>query len=192
MDLDTDNPSTTTNRKLDRDMRTLRTLGVLAVTASAIALLPATSATAADTETTFTLSGGALTLTAAESAALGNTASGDTSVTGQLGTVSVTDARGGVVGWGASAASEDFTHSTANAGSTSTGITYTGGAVTESGTVTIADGTTTALTAAPAAVATATGVNGNNTASWNPTLDVTLPSSALTGAYSATVTTSVA
>lgn len=173
-------------------MRTLRTLGVLAVTASAIALLPATSATAADTETTFTLSGGALTLTAAESAALGNTASGDTSVTGQLGTVSVTDARGGVVGWGASAASEDFTHSTANAGSTSTGITYTGGAVTESGTVTIADGTTTALTAAPAAVATATGVNGNNTASWNPTLDVTLPSSALAGAYSATVTTSVA
>jgi len=191
MDLDTDNPSTTTNRKLDRNMRTLRTLGVLAITASAIALLPATSATAADTETTFTLTGGSLNLTAAGAATLGDSTSGDTSITGQLGTVSVNDARGGVSGWGATAASEDFTHSSANAGSTSTAISYTGGDVTESGTVTIADGTATALTAEPAAVATATDVNGNNTASWNPTLDVTLPSSALAGAYSATVTTSV-
>ncbi len=37
-----------------------------------------------------------------------------------------------------------------------------------------------------------TAVSGNNTASWTPTLNVTMPAGALADDYSGTVTTSVA
>jgi len=76
-------------------------------------------------------------------------------------------------------------------GSTSTAIAYTPGTPTEDGTSTIAAPAATALTTTAAAVVTATDVSGNNTASWNPTLDVTLPATNLAGSYSGTVTTSI-
>ena len=70
---------------------------------------------------TFSLTGGNLTLTVGASAALTDEASGvaANTITGTLGTVSVTDARGGTAGWVASAGSSTFT----GAGlSTSTGV----------------------------------------------------------------------
>lgn len=172
-------------------MKTLPTLGVLAVAASALALLPVTAVSADATATTFTLDGGSLTYSAAASAALGNSTSGDTSITGTLGTVSVTDLRGGVLGWVVSGSSTDFVRAVSTVGSTSTAIAYTPGTVAKDGTSTIASPAATALTTTPQAVVTATDVSGNNTASWNPTLDVTLPATALAGDYSGTVTTSV-
>jgi len=44
----------------------------------------------------------------------------------------------------------------------------------------------------PAPVITATGIPGRNTATWDPTVHVLLPSGTLAGVYSATITHSVA
>jgi hypothetical protein len=38
---------------------------------------------------------------------------------------------------------------------------------------------------------TATGITGDNTATWNPTIFVTLPDGMIAGVYSATITHSV-
>lgn len=151
------------------------------------AALPASADT---TAATFSLTGGDLTLSVGATAALTNEASGVAAnvITGTLGQVAVTDARGGTAGWVTSAASTTFTGTGL---SVSAGVAYTNGAVTESGTNTIAAVTSAALTTTAAAVATATSVSGNNTASWNPTLDVSMPAGALTGDYAGTVTTSL-
>lgn len=167
----------------------LRTTLLLATASTAIAVGSALPAAAADTATTFTLTGGTLTLSVGASAALTNEASGVAAnvITGTLGAVSVDDARGGTTGWVASAASTTFTGLGL---SVSDGVTYTNGTVTETGTNTVAAANGVSITA-EAAVATATGVSGNNTASWNPTLNVSMPAGALAGAYTGTVTTSL-
>src|SRR5688572_29541154 len=71
----------------------------LTIAAAATALLAGTAlpASADDTATTFTLTGGDLTLAVGTTAALTNEASGvdANTITGTLGTVTVTDARGG-------------------------------------------------------------------------------------------------
>jgi hypothetical protein len=170
-----------------KTFRILGALGALALGASAVAFLPAT-AMAADTDTTFTLTGGELTLSVQPTAALTNAVSGTTSVTGNLGAVSVTDARGGTEAWTASGASTAFT---GVGGSSSTAVSYTGGTVTETGTITVADGTATTLTGVATSVVAPTSLSGNNTAGWSPTLGVTMPAGALADDYSGTVTTSV-
>lgn len=168
----------------------LRTLLLILSTAGALVVGAALPASAADTATTFSLTGGELTLSVGASAALTSEASGVAAnvITGTLGEVAVTDARGGTAGWVASAASTTFTGTGL---SVSSSIAYTNGTVTETGTNTVGAVTSAALTTTAAAVATATGVSGNNTASWNPTLDVSMPAGALAGAYAGTVTTSL-
>ena len=163
---------------------------VILATAATLVVGAALPASADDTSTTFTLTGGGLTLSVGASAALTNEASGVTAnvITGTLGVVTVTDARGGTAGWVASAASTTFTGSGL---SVSDGVAYTNGTVTETGTNSIAAATAESLTTTAAAVATATAVSGNNTASWNPTLDVSMPAGALAGNYAGTVTTSL-
>ena len=104
----------------------------------------------------------------------------------------MSDTRGGTTGWVASGSSTNFVRATSTVGSTSTAIAYTPGTVTKVGTSTIAAPAAIALNTTPVAVVTASAVSGNNTASWNPTLDVTLPATNLAGSYSGTVTTSVA
>lgn len=123
-------------------------------------------------------------------AALTNAATGTTDISGSLGAVSVDDARGGTTAWNVSAASTAFTGALAG-GSSSTAVAYTGGTVTESGTITVADGAEVALTATAASVVAPSSVSGNNTAAWTPTLDVTMPAGALADTYTGTVTTSV-
>jgi hypothetical protein len=172
-------------------MRTspLRTTLLLATASSAIALAGALPASADTTTTTFSLTGGDLTLSVGANAALTNEASdvAASTITGTLGAVSVTDARGGTAGWVASAASTTFT----GAGlSVSDDVAYTNGTVATTGTSSVA-GVTAASITSSAPVATATGVSGNNTATWDPTLDVSMPAGALVGAYTGTVTTSL-
>jgi len=41
-------------------------------------------------------------------------------------------------------------------------------------------------------VVTASGVSGNNTATWNPTISVDVPGTALSGTYTSTITHNVA
>ncbi len=159
-------------------------LGALAL--MAVAVMPASAAT---TDATFTLEGGSLDVTAAAGAALTNGAPGAASVSGSLGAVGVSDTRGSTAGWVMSAASSTFVD---GAGSISTGVSYNSGAATAStGTVTPTSAGATSITAV-ASVAAGTLASGNNTASYTPTLTVSLPASALAGDYTGTVTTSVA
>lgn len=167
----------------------LRTPLVLGATAVALVAGSSLPAHADDTATTFSLTGGALTLSVGATAALADEASGvDANViTGTLGVVTVDDARGGTAGWVASAASTTFT----GVGlSVSDGVAYTNGTMTETGANTVAPATGVSIVE-EAPVATATAVSGNNTASWNPTLDVSMPAGALAGDYEGTVTTSL-
>jgi hypothetical protein len=162
--------------------------GVLSVGALLAATsLPASAATG-DTLTTFALAGGALSIVVQPTAVLGGGASGVASVSGPLGVVTVTDIRGSKVAWSAFGTSTTFVD---GAGTVSTGVSYSPGTITTTGTVTMPAGTPTVLTATPAKVAGPTSIRGNNTASWTPTLTVSLPPDALAGAYSGTVNTSV-
>jgi hypothetical protein len=147
------------------------------------------SAVEGTTATTFTLSGGELSLSVSANATLTDEASGvdANTITGTLGVVAVTDARGGTAGWVTSAASSTFTGTGL---SVSDDVLYTNGTLTETGGNTVAAASALSITTT-APVATATAVSGNNTAAWNPTLDVSMPAGALAGAYAGTVTTSL-
>jgi hypothetical protein len=177
-------------------MNTLRTLGTLAVAGTVLALLPVGSAMAAsgDTITTFTVAPGGLSLTAAPTADWtdDDAASGTTSVTGDLGEVVVDDTRGGTADWTVTVSSTVFTN-TAAPGTPSTGVSYAAGSVTETG---VMDATVTPgdvpVMSTSAAVVTGHDITGNNTATFDPSLTVTLPSRVLAGDYQGTVTTSVA
>ncbi len=172
-------------------MKTLRILGVIAVSASTVALLTATPAMAAagDTTTTFALAGNGISVSVQANAALTDGVSGDASVSGNLGNVKVTDLRGSNTPWNASATSTTFTTGTGNPAST--GVTYGTGAITSTGAIVISPQDGTALTSTATKVAGPTTIVGNNTATWNPTLTVSLPSNAIVGNYSGTINTSV-
>jgi len=162
---------------------------IAAATATVLVLGLALPASADDTATTFTLTGGELTLSVGANAALTDEASGvdANTITGTLGAVTVTDARGGTAGWVTSAASSTFTGTGL---SVSDGVAYTNGTVTTTGTSSVDPATGVSITSIQP-VATATAVSGNNTATWNPTLDVSMPAGALAGDYTGTVTTSL-
>ena len=49
----------------------------------------------------------------------------------------------------------------------------------------------TELSASPQPIVNATNVTGNTTVTWDPTITVTIPGSAVAGAYTATITHSV-
>jgi hypothetical protein len=70
-------------------------------------------------------------------------------------------------------------------------VSYTAGPITKVGTATFTANDPTNLTGVVAAV-TATGITGDNSATWNPTITVTLAGGMAAGIYSATITHSVA
>ncbi|WP_062346815.1 hypothetical protein [Herbidospora yilanensis] len=156
-------------------------------------------AQAADTTVTFTIQGGALTISAPASINLGNTASGAT-LQGTIGPVTVTDLRATLLGsWTAHVSSTDFTTGggTANETIPKTDAAYASGAATSTtGVGTFVPGQLTVPLAAPltgqVTAFSATALVGNNTVTWNPTLRVTIPNSAVAGTYTGTVTHSIA
>jgi hypothetical protein len=166
-------------------------LGVAA--AAVVAILPAGAASAdtQDTTVTFTLTTGALSISAPATASLGSTTVTAPAISGQLGTVAVTDTRGQLVSnWSVSASSTAFTATSKDGTATipATSVSYLPGAVTGTG---VAVGLPKVLNL-PIPVVTATGILGNNNGSWNPTLTVTLPGTgAVAGDYSGTITHSV-
>ena len=176
--------------------RILALLG--AVTAmSAVALPAAQAATTANTTTTFTLTGGSLSVTAPASVNLGSGAAGS-AFTGALGTVTVSDLRGGLLSsWTTAASTGDFTTGAATANETiaKAQVSYWSGAATaSSGIGTFLPGQLTGLLkvilSAAQTAFSATVTVGNNSASWNPTIVVDA-SSAVAGTYSGTITHSV-
>jgi hypothetical protein len=112
-------------------------------------------------------------------------------ISGLLGVVTVTDNREGTAGWTATAGATSFvgpqtiTVTTPGLSSYTTTLSAT---VTGTATVTRSN-LTQLFPSGPVQVAT--DVNGNNTATWNPTISVTIPAGALAGLYSTTITHSV-
>jgi hypothetical protein len=145
----------------------------------------ATSSTPAggdpNTTVTFTVTSGALTMTAPASTNLGSGAPG-TTVTGALGPVTVTDDRGLLTAaWTVTASSTSFT--TGDLG-------YSPGSITTTGTIMVT-GTPITLSNEAAPVVTGTDGVGNNTASWDPAIAVAIPAAAVSGTYVGTITQSV-
>jgi hypothetical protein len=147
-------------------------------------------AQAADTTTTFTITAaGGLSISAPASANLGSVSSGATTVSGSLGTVTVTDQRGLILGnWTATASSTNFAHgSNSSYDISKASAVYATGAVSGDGGASVGVGGSLAL---PVVAAARVGA-GNNTVSWNPTVTVALSPTAVVGTYTATITHSV-
>lgn len=172
-----------------RHTRAALLAGLTLTAASVGAFVPAH---AADTTTTFTLTGGSLTISAPGSSNLGSAATGAASVSGTLGDVTVTDNRGALVAvWNATVQSSTFAHNSDSAFDiAATSVNYAPGVPTGSGAV-FTPGVGGLLGGAvPLPAVTAAGA-GNNTATWDPRVTVALPAQSVVGTYTGTITHSV-
>lgn len=111
-------------------------------------------------------------------------------VSAQLGVVTVTDNRGGTAGWTATAGATDFVGPQTISVSTPGSSSYLTPPAAVTGTATVAPSNLSPLNPS-GPVQVATGVNGINTATWNPTISVTIPATVMVGTYSTTITHSV-
>lgn len=156
-------------------------------------VVAATPAQAVGTAITLTLTAGALQISAPATANLGSavaTAAGQV-YSAQVGEIVVTDNRAAAAGagWIASAISTALTP-TAGPAIAATYIAYSAGTVVTTGTVTTVDNDpSTILGVSP--VVTATAITGSNTATWNPTLSITIGGTFVAGVYTGTITHSV-
>jgi len=156
--------------------------------------LPASADTTGGSTATVTIVGGVLSITVPTDAGnLGTRANsvGGGTISGPLGPVQVSDARSAAAGsgWVASVISTAFPPP---AGPTiaASAVGYTAGTITKVGTATYTANDPGNLTGVAPAV-TATGITGDNSATWNPTIDVAVPGGMAAGVYSATITHSV-
>ncbi|AWS43065.1 hypothetical protein [Streptosporangium sp. 'caverna'] len=171
-------------------------LFVMAAAALATALaLPAVADTTGDTIVTFTITAGALAITVPPTANLGSAAAGAASISGQLGPVTVTDARGALVAsWTVTVSSTSFTTGGATPAETipNSAVNYSAGLPTSTtGLGVFTPGLPGSLASPRTAFSLAAGI-GNNSATWNPTITVNLPAAVVTGVYTGTITHSVA
>ena len=173
----------------------MRTRSLLVVAAAGMLSLGLALPVSADTTTaSVTVTGGTLTISAPAAAgslgSIANSVSGGT-ISGTLGQVQVSDARSAAAGsgWVASVISTAFTPS---AGPTIAGsfVSYTAGTITKVGTATYTANNPGNLTGVSAAV-TATGITGDNSATWTPTINVAVPGGTVATTYNAIVTHSV-
>jgi hypothetical protein len=179
-------------------MHRSRNLAIAATGLAAVIGMTAAPALAApgDTTTTFTLAGNGLSISVPGSADLstsGSTLIGAGSLSGSLGTVTVTDNQGTLAHtWTASVAATDFTTGGGGANKTvaNENASYAPGVVSSSG-VGVAAGTPALDLGTSASVVTATAVIGAMSASWDPTVSVTIPTDVIAGTYSGTITHSV-
>ncbi|MGW3152414.1 beta-propeller fold lactonase family protein [Streptomyces sp. NPDC001177] len=152
----------------------------------------AASPSQGDTVVTFQVSPtDGLTITVPDTATLSTVTPGGTA-TGQLGNVTVNDQRSlADATWNSTASlSQDFTTS---GGSPISGgaVTYTPGAPVAQTNGPFTAGTPGTLAGARTAYSKTSG-SGDNSVTWNPTLDVAVPAAAVAGIYTGTITHSVA
>ena len=167
---------------------------LVALSTGVVALVLAAPASADPTSVSVTVTGGDLSITVpVDAGSLGskaNTVQGGT-ISGPLGVVQVNDARSAIAGsgWITSAIS---TALTPTAGPTigAASIGYTAGAITKVGTATYTANNPPDLTGV-APVVTATGITGDNSATWNPTINVFVSGGHAAGTYTGTITHSV-
>ena len=197
--LTSDHRTPGTPRAARRSM--IRTRAGCAVVAAAAGLLtlgtalPASADTTGGTPATVTVTGGALSITVpSANANLGsraNTVGGGT-ISGPLGQVQVSDARSPVAGssWNATVISTAFTPP-AGPAIPASAVGYQAGPITKVGTATYTANDPGNLTGVSPAVS-ASGITGDNSATWNPTINVAVPGGMAAGVYGATITHSVA
>jgi hypothetical protein len=176
----------------------MRTRSLLAAIAAGmltlLIALPASADTSGISAATVTVDGGFLSITVpADAGNLGtriNTVGGGT-ISGSLGQVQVSDARSAAAGsgWITSVISSAFTPTPGTAIAASA-VSYSAGTITKVGTATYTANNPGNLTGVSPAV-TATGITGDNSATWNPTISVAVPGGAVAGLYSAIITHSV-
>ena len=174
----------------------MRTRILLIAGAAGLVSLAAIQPASADiTAATITVQGGSLSISAPTDAGnLGtraNSVDGGT-ISGPLGQVQVNDARSAAAGsgWVATAISSAFTPPTGTAIAASA-VSYSNGTIVKVGTATYTANNPPALTGVTP-VLTATGITGDNSATWNPTLNVAVPGGLAAGSYTALITHSVA
>ena len=175
----------------------MRITHVLTATAIAVISVGASISASADTTGTssasITLTGGLLAITVPTGGSLGTRANsvGGGTISGPLGQVQVTDARSAAAGsgWVASVISTAFTPTPGPAIAASA-VSYAAGAIVKVGTATYTANDPSGL-AGVVAVVTATGITGDNSATWNPTITVNVPGGMAAGIYAATITHSV-
>jgi uncharacterized repeat protein (TIGR01451 family) len=163
-----------------------------------IEVTDATNRTATEA-TTLTVTAGVLSITVPSSAALPSVSPGGTT-SAQLGTVTVNDFRGtAAASWTVMVTATTFVTGGGTAPETIplTQITYWSGPATAStGTGTFTPGQANAAAAVnltvPRTAFSLTAGSSVNSASWNPTLSVSVPAAGLAGTYTATITHSVA
>jgi hypothetical protein len=197
-------------------MRKSQFLASISIAAAAVALVPAAASAAVSgpaaaavtaahrprpaaggsdpsTTVTFTVNVGTLSISVPAAADLGTGAPGQSN-DGQLGTVSVADSRALLsASWTTTVSSSAFVTGTGTPNETipATAVAYDPGTITTSGVITITTHDV-SLSGTPQAVVAGSAGVGNNTASWNPTLNVVVPGNAVGGTYTGTVTHSVA
>jgi uncharacterized repeat protein (TIGR01451 family) len=136
---------------------------------------------------------GPLTITVPATASLGSAPPGGTLSSG-LGTVQVTDDRGFGANWAATVSSTGFATGTGTQAETipAGNARYLIAALSSAtGPATFTPVPSVRLSASPQAVVSATNVAGNTTVTWDPTVRVRIPSTAISGDYTATITHSV-
>jgi len=180
--------------------KTLAASGVAGLAGLALAVCFAAPASAADTITTVTVGSAGLSITAPTESDLG-TGNPGTTVTDDLGPVTVTDDRALLTaGWTASVIASDFKTGAGTSAETipNINVRYWSGAATAStgiGTGTLTPGQATAAAAAiinvPTTAFSLTGGSGDNSATWDPTMEIAVPVAAVGGVYTGTVTHSV-
>ncbi len=185
----------------------MRPLPVMVVAATSVALSLATATVAqaagsGTTPVTFTIVGGSgLAITAPSgSVSLGPNGSPSGSLNALLGPVTVTDNRTLQVGagWTATVSSTDYTNNDTVPAVTvpNSRVSYASNLATTTGTGVFTSGGLLPTTSVPFGASAQTAyqartVVGNNSATWNPTLTVAIPSDAVVGTYGGTVTHSV-
>jgi hypothetical protein len=144
------------------------------------------------TPATFTLTAGALSISApVASISLGSQVASTNAgtISGSLGVVTVTDQRGGTTTWTTSVISTAFTPTSGPADPASN-VSYAAGTITVTPTVVATAVVATDLTGVSTVVTGAS--TGISAASWNPTISVFVPANFAPGLYAATITHSVA
>ena len=167
--------------------KSLAILPLLVCAAGVLAV--AGPASAAPSTATFEVTGGTLDIAVPASVDLGSVTASSAAqalTNVALGAVTVTDGRGVSSGWVATASATDFTGPQTLPGASV--YSPTAASATNATVTAAADQT---LTTSAATVQTATLAVGVNSATWNPTVRVTIPANALAGTYSSTITQSV-
>ncbi|MFY1578945.1 hypothetical protein ACN26Z_29065 [Verrucosispora sp. WMMD703] len=176
----------------------LLTLTAAAATVVALAA-PAAAAPSGDTIVTFTVSTANLDIAVPPAVNLGAAFAGS-SITGELGNVTVTDSRSALnATWTATVSSSAFT---TGGGTPEETILpnlveyWSGGAIATTGTGTFVPGQPTQADAVvlnvPRVAFSKTSGSGNNSATWAPDIRITIPGGAVGGTYTGVITHSVA